>query len=455
VLVAEQRACALPLSSTGDRWTATFDALAAEGACREAPEADAVELHALGERLLRASDRPGRGDLVRDSEGGWLPWRLPRGIDPAPVEPLRVEGPARVFATAEAGLGVLDQALRHAEERVTVTSYLLTSQPVVDRLARTAEAGVDVQLWLEPDPVGGKPAVTEDLVAELEARGVRVHEATGPTDGGLQHAKIVVVDSSLVIVLTENLTEHGLPRGGEANMGLGVAIANATLAARVEQVFREPGEPRAIEPDGWRSIDAPVTVLTSPENAWRDEGVPAWLARTEGPVEGAVLRANPRWGPEANPWLEALARHSQNASVDVLLSGNQEGAARSNREALAHLEAHPDAGALDARLSDPRRGTLHAKTIVTDGALLVGSSNWGLGGALFNREINLLVEDAHLAAEARAIVDGWDEAPAIGSPLPRAVDAIGPAAAIVLAAAAGLAARLSWPGSAPWRRRRS
>lgn len=442
VVVADGRACALPAEPPeAERWRLAVDALDEAGRCRDASTGPSVaELLVQGRTLASAPERPGRGQVVRDPvSGGWAPWRLPSSVTPEPIATVPVDGRVRAFATAEAGLDVLAQALRLAEDRVTVTTYLLTSRPVTRLLEQAAREGVDVDLWLEPDPVGGQPAATAGLVDRLARAGVDVREAEGPTRGGLQHAKVVVVDSSLVLVLTENLTEHGLPRGGEANRGLGVGVANASLAARVEGIFREPGPSREIRPEGWQPMRAPVSVVTAPENAWRETGVPTLVREADGPVEGAVLRANPRWGPRPNPWLGALVDHSRQAPVDVLLSGAPEGAARSNREALAHLEAHPGAGRLDARLSDPRAGTVHAKALVTPEAALVGSSNWGLGGALLNREVNLIVHDAEIARRVGVIVDGWGSAPAIEGPVSRELGPAGPPhGGVALVAAASL-----------------
>lgn len=407
VLVADGQACRLPANATPRaRWQVSLDDLDREGACRSATGSPAAaRLLARGHELTRVPERPGRGDVVRDPvDGGWAPWRLPPGIEPEPVQTQLVEGKVTAFGTRTDGLAMLEEALALARERVTVSTYLLTSRPVADLLAQTAARGVDVHLWLEPDPVGGQPGATAPLVDRLQARGVEVHEAPGPTRSGLQHAKVLVVDSGLVLVMTENLTEHGLPSGSEGNLGVGVGVANATLASRLEATFQEPGEPRELEPEGWSDISAPVTVLRAPENAWRSSGVPAWIEASEGPMQGAVLRANPRWGPSANPWLDAMVNHSRQAPVDLVLSGAPEGAARSNREAVAYLEAHPRADELSARLSDPRGGTVHAKALATPQAALVGSSNWGLGGALLNREVNLLVHDPAVASRVAEIL---------------------------------------------------
>lgn len=424
VLVREGEACALPQAppNSSRRWTVEVSRLEASGACRAAGEDPwAARLLALGREVSRAPERPGRGEVVRDPvEGGWAPWRLPAGSRPTPAESMRVEGRATVVDTEKAGLRVLEDVLARAEHRVTASTYLFTNERVAELLAHRASRGVDVHLWLEPDPVGGLPEQTERLREWLGTRGVQVHEAEGPTNGGLQHAKTVVVDSGLVLVLTENFTDHGLPGPGEGNEGLALGVANASLARAVESLFREPGPSREIRPQGWAPLEAPVTVVTAPENAWRTSLVPAWIEEGQGPVQGAVLRANPSWGSRANPWLEAMVNHSRQAPVEVLLSGVPDGAARSNREAIAHLSAHPRAGDLEARLSDPREGTLHAKVIATSKAALVGSSNWGLGGVLLNREVNLLVHDARLAGEVSAIVEAWREPTPSSDPLSKA-----------------------------------
>jgi phosphatidylserine/phosphatidylglycerophosphate/cardiolipin synthase-like enzyme len=455
VIVAGDRVCLLPPSPEEGPWRLAVDQLASTGACRPADPGSAVaELFHLGEALDRAPERPGRGEVVRDPvAGGWAPWRLPPGVDAQPVTARRVEGHVSVFGTREAGLVTLADVLAEAQHRVTASTYLLTSPAVGDLLAQTAQRGVDVHLYLEPDPVGGQPAATPRLIDRLERAGVHVHEAEGPTDGGLQHAKIVVVDSGLALVLTENMTEHGLPRDGEGNRGVGIGLANASLAAHLEAIFRSPGEGREIRPDGWRAIQAPVAVVTAPENAWRASGVPAWIEDAEGSLVGAVLRANPRWGPRSNAWLDAMVDHSRGASVEVTLSGVPEGAARSNREAIAYLEAHPDAGDLDARLSDPRQGTLHAKAIATPSAALVGSTNWGLGGVLLNREVNLLVHDGRVADEVREVLQGPEPGAGLGpvGPAREAVPAPGILGA-ALAAIVGLSCR--WTRSGPGRGRR-
>lgn len=435
VLLIGDRACALPamgLPESGPEETAkqplaagrdpgvrsggarvTIEQMEAEDRCVEAtPTADLAQLFLRGRLVSSAPDRPSRGHVVWDeATGSWAPWRLPAGAQPERIQTQVVEGFARVFPTRTQGLEVFEQTLTEARDRVTVSTYMLTSRSLADVLAQTAARGVDVHLWIEPDPVGGQPGVTEGLLDELRAAGVSVHEAPGPSRGGLQHAKIIVVDSSLVLVLTENLTNSGLPFDGQGNRGLGIGVANASLAGRVEATFRAPNASlaRQIQLENWRGFRAPVAIVTAPENAWRASGIPAWIEQQRGGLLGAVLRANTQWGPRENPWLTAMVNHSREHPVEVLLSGAPRGAAFSNRETVAHLAAHPGAGKLGARVSDPRAGTVHAKVIIGPQGLLVGSSNWGLGGALLNREVNLLVHDRGLAEEAGSIVAQWHE----------------------------------------------
>lgn len=438
VLVSEGSACVVQAGANASRVNLT--AGRREEGCREAREPKGLaELFARGQRLVEVPDRAGRGDVVYDPvRGGWAPWRLPGETSPEPLETVDVEGRGRVFATESEGFEVLGDVLSRAQERVTVSTYLLSSRPVAELLAKTARRGVDVHLSLEPDPIGGLGEDSQRLVEWLRGQGVDVDLVEDPSDGGLMHAKVVVVDSSLVLVVTENLTNHGFPTDGEGNVGAGVVVANASLARRIEQVFRPPGEAREIQPDAWPRLEAPVTVVTAPENAWRVAGVPAWIEAQEGPVHGAVLRANARWGPRENPWLSAMVNLSRDHGVEVLLSGAPENAARSNRQALGFLQAHPSAGNLTARLADPRRGTVHAKVLAGPDGVLVGSTNWGLGGAVLNREVNLLIEEPALADDVRAIVEGRADEPAVAERV--RAQAGGPSAGLVGVALAATAA---------------
>lgn len=376
-----------------------------------APADPGTEIHLLdlGTRVDQA-EIPTWGWRARYPEASdrWAPRPLPTGAWPARPDPLQVDGAGDAFGTREQGLTTVLEVIDGARDRLTVASYLLTHGLVADALARAAQRGVDVDLVLEPDPIGGRPALGDRLVEELRSAGVTVRWSQGPwSQRGFQHAKVLVADGYVALVLTENLTRSGLPADGDGNLGLGIGIANRTLAHRLEGLFGRQGPATPWQPGGWAPFSGQVTVLTSPENTWSPDGVLARLARTDGPIRGLSLTASPTTGRTPNPILDALVDASERVPVKVLLNGvgHEDRVDDANRPALAYLVAHPARGDLEARLSTPAQGKVHAKALVGPGWVMVGSSNWGSGGLVVNREVNLLVEDPAFAQELAGVFD--------------------------------------------------
>lgn len=394
-----------------------------------------VELLDLGTVVDQATV-PTWGWLTRDPgpPHGWVPQPLPAGAWPRAPEPLHVEGWSHAFDTREDGLATVLATIEGAKHRLTVASYLLTHGVVAGALARAAERGVDVSLELEPDPIGGLPDREEALVEQLQAAGVEVRWSQGPwSPRGVQHAKVLVADGYVVVVLTENLTHSGLPDDGRGNLGLGLAIANRTLARQVEALFGASGPGTPWQPAGWRPFEGQVSVITAPENAWSQAGVIGLVRQATGPIRGLSLTASPVTGETTNPLLDALIEASTRAPVQVLFNGvgHEDRVDDANRPALAYLVAHPDRGDLEARLSTPAQGRVHAKALIGPGWAMVGSSNWGSGGLVVNREVNLLVLDDGISAQLAGV---FDEAWVTEAEASRAV--VWPALPVALAALA-------------------
>ncbi len=372
-----------------------------------------VELLDLGTVVDQATV-PAWGWQTRDRSPPhpWAPRPLPAGAWPRAPEPLHVEGRSHAFDTREDGLATVLATIEGANHRLTVVSYLLTHGTVAGALARAAERGVDVSLVLEPAPIGGLPDREAALVEQLQAAGVDVGWSQGPwSPRGVQHAKVLVADGHVLVVLTENLTHAGLPDDGRGNLGLGLGIANRTLAREVETLFGASGPSTPWHPVGWTPFSGQVSVITSPENAWSQAGVIGLVRQTTGPIRGLSLTASPVTGGTSNPLLDALIEASARAPVQVLLNGvgHEDRVDDANRPALAYLVAHPDRGDLEARLSTPSQGRVHGKALIGPGWAMVGSSNWGSGGLVVNREVNLLVVDDGISAHLAGVFDeAWN-----------------------------------------------
>ncbi len=454
VALAQGLACPLPASLAPGR-QAAISLDPPDPGCIETDEATGrPRIVHRGQTLDVAPDPPGWGEAVRAAwdEGIWLPWRLPAGVEPGPVEAKAVDGWARPFTTRSAGLETVLGVIDGAEKRLTVATYLLTHEGVTGALARAALRGVDVSFHYEPTPVGGLPDKQRGLLGELSAAGVQVVRAEGSwSKHGLHHTKLVVADGIIAVVLTENFTYSGLPHDGDGNLGWGIAVANRSLAKQLEGLYERGGGwiPAGERVAGWEGFDGSITVLSTPENTWSLDGVPAAIEASQGLIGGLALRASPTWGPRANPWLSALVNASAEHPVRVLLSGSPDGLRAANQATVSRLVGDPAADVLEARLAPSGAGTVHAKAMVGPGWVLVGSSNWGMGGALLNREINLLIEEEGVS---RFFQEAFEQA--WGDPSPRTrLDAPSPSAIWLVVVLVGVAfrrvRRTGGPGGSP------
>ncbi|HVL49360.1 MAG TPA: phospholipase D-like domain-containing protein [Candidatus Thermoplasmatota archaeon] len=353
-----------------------------------------------------------------------------------------VAGRATLFATPREGTPVLRAVLAEARASLDVAVYTLSSPTLAVDLADAARRGVRTRLLVEGAPAGGFPGDSSGLLAALARAGVAVRLVEG---AGAMHAKYVVADERATLVASENWGSSAYPpspRSERGNRGWGVVVEDAGLAADLARVFAldfaraaplEPGEPSrlAAPPETHEAWDAAATsagprrarLLVAPDASLAPDGLLGVLASAERSLDVQLLRAETRWSDGPNPYVESLvAAARRGVSVRVMLDAgfmdpdNAATAARLN--AIAARERLP----LEARMANPAGiATIHNKGVVADGrVVVVGSLNWGRASALANREVNLVLEDATLAAHAlgRFEEDWRATSPAIEAPRP-------------------------------------
>ena len=254
------------------------------------------------------------------------------------------------------------------------------------------------------------------------------------------------------------IRDSGHPVRGDGNVGWSVAIEHPALArataAHLSRWWAQGGPPAADVPPAalatsspgavappWRPIDGRVTLLVSPSNAWRSEGVPAAVVNATSTLDLLLLQLR----PHDNPWWDAVAaRAHAGVPTRMLLNGVPLGVGHDPwRDGGGAAVAAWTAAALEVRASDPGGPAVHAKALVVDGrTVLVGSSNWGSAGLRTNRELGLLIEDEGLGAlAADAFARAWASSrPAEPGALPPAPAAT-PGALALLAAACAVVLR--------------
>jgi hypothetical protein len=149
-------------------------------------------------------------------------------------------GPATEIVQARHTSAVLFELIARARKRLTLASF--ASYPIaglIERLQSALDRGVKVELLLESSydsdqrlSLGAEVAFLP--LAQRAVTYVWPRELRPP--GALTHAKFLIVDESVALITSANLTEKGIDR----NLELGVLIRNGlvpkALASHVDQL---------------------------------------------------------------------------------------------------------------------------------------------------------------------------------------------------------------------------
>ena len=274
-----------------------------------------------------------------------------------------------------------------AQKRIGIMHFLLFSERgktkgLVNELIKASKRGVDVRLLLE----GHKSGVSQRnrLTANrLEKAGIKVAYSGRSR---LLHTKMVLVDNSLVLVGSSNLTNTSLSKNYESNVLLRSRVASKALWSHFDVVFAKPWVDHSKEvviEDGTTSI------LT--DSAFVDEAV-----RT---IDGAKKRVRVMSylfavKPDC-PWssvqklVGALVRATRRGvHVEILLEKSDH-SYFVNQQAKKSSKYLRSRGIVSIRFDAPNKIT-HSKLIIADDdRVIVGSTNWFQRGLTATHQVNV------------------------------------------------------------------
>lgn len=132
-------------------------------------------------------------------------------VPAAPAAPALAAG-GTVIVEPQAGAGPYLQVIEHARHQIDVNSYLLTSRQVQWAVDQAASRGVQVQVLVTLHPYGGSAST---VARERQAfAGTRVQFKTAPGRFPFDHAKYLVADPGTplgtAVLGSSNLTYSGL-----------------------------------------------------------------------------------------------------------------------------------------------------------------------------------------------------------------------------------------------------
>jgi phosphatidylserine/phosphatidylglycerophosphate/cardiolipin synthase-like enzyme len=311
---------------------------------------------------------------------------------------------ARTEGSVEAVLGraylpTLQAVLAGARESVRVVHFELNDDElgdaVVEALGAVANRGVEVRVLLEAD-VDANAA----RVVELEALGIT---AKLDTELRYTHAKLVVADGSTALLGSTNWSWMSVNKNNEAD----VLITDPALAGFFADVADALWDAPAERADPEAVVTANGVALASGD--YVDHAM-AIIGNALERVDLVVYGMNPndRYpGSDVFLLIDALAAaQARGAAVRVVLEWADYGAGVN--EVNTHAVEVLRSKGIAVRF-DPPEIITHAKVLVADGSVIVGSNNWGFGGFSLYHEVGLRSTDPDLVAAMRDFADMvWD-----------------------------------------------
>ena len=250
-------------------------------------------------------------------------------------------------------------------------------------LAAAVQRGVKVRGLLD-DGVDFNAAAA----GRLRALGVEVKL---DTPDKMTHSKLVVVDGRKVLLGSTNWTGNSMGNNNESNL----VLDDAALAAYFGQYFAALWVDSAAEPE-LPSIGSGA-VKTLVNRQYFPEVLAMFNAATQRiRVVMYGINYSPKYaGGKVNQLVEALAAaHGRGVDVAVSMDLSDYNAMLNqvNAGAKEYL-----AGAGVAVYDDARNITTHAKVLVVDDAVVIGSVNWGKDALERRNETCVVVREAALA----------------------------------------------------------
>jgi phosphatidylserine/phosphatidylglycerophosphate/cardiolipin synthase-like enzyme len=343
------------------------------------------------------------------------------------------------FVSPDCSSQVFSGAIGRASRTVLVNMYEFSSPSLGDSLIDAKKRGVEVRVLVEGGPVGGISPAEKSLVWNVNRSGIPVYSMvsskTEHPPYRYDHAKYVIIDSSSVLLTSENFKNSGLPPPGmRGNRGWGVLLHDPGLAGFFTGVFLSDSGSRSVVPftgTAGESEPSPSATYTAEFQPARFDGatvIPVIAPDTSYQIQDLLNGANTSIEIEQayitnetkftlNPYLSSAINASRRGvRVRILLDSywyntegphdNDEMAALINR--IAAAEQIPlEAKCIDLTVSPVEK--IHNKgVIVDDERVLVSSINWNSNSPTFNREAGVIIEHTGAARYFREVFnDDW------------------------------------------------
>jgi cardiolipin synthase len=156
----------------------------------------------------------------------------------------------QVAEAPTSNLALTISAIQSAKKSLLVNIYEMSSSDIADAIIERVEAGVQVEILEEGQPVGGMSKgareIQNQIIDAMKAHNAANHffemssKAGGTRRYHFNHAKYAVIDEKALLIGSENYSPTGHPRSGAVgNRGWEVLVHDAAIAHRYQSIFAE------------------------------------------------------------------------------------------------------------------------------------------------------------------------------------------------------------------------
>ena len=340
-----------------------------------------------------------------------------------------------VFLMPDSGLEVLEEAIAASNSSILIHVYEFTSERLASQVANASKRGVNVKILIDGEPVGGMSTMSKAAAKLMQDSGASVKMVSKSNDVWGQkryafiHCKYLVIDSSSVVVMSENLKDSGFPHPDrEGNRGWGAQLHSAEGAALLSNLFfADWNATDVVDYPGWTGtfIDffsnpwtrglspldigpGTASLHFTPDCTLVNDPVLTMVNLAQHTLYVQQFYIYKWWGTRhdceitrPNPYLEAVINAARRGvEVKVLLDATyynvEKDNPRDNDDTVEYINRISKEESLDmeARLVSPVQGfdKIHNKGMVADGQyVMVSSINWNQNSPCANREVALVI----------------------------------------------------------------
>ncbi|MFQ5975957.1 MAG: phosphatidylserine/phosphatidylglycerophosphate/cardiolipin synthase family protein [Candidatus Hydrothermarchaeales archaeon] len=144
---------------------------------------------------------------------------------------------AKTFVSPDSSYSSLKEFIDGAEKSLYISVYELDGPRIADLIITAMERGVDVEILLEWNPVGGISKIEKGVIKKLQENGAHIYFDTNDEIDFL-HTKYSIADNDSVLITSENFGDTGFSTENTfGNRGWGVVIEDPQLAMYFVDIF--------------------------------------------------------------------------------------------------------------------------------------------------------------------------------------------------------------------------